>query len=70
MRGKSAIETHMALFVVSDVFKGKTTVQRHRLVYDCLSEEFSGEAPLHALSMTLKTPEECTKKKDGPPSTV
>lgn len=69
MRGKHAIETHMALFVVSEAFKGKTTVQRHRLVYDCLQEEFAGETPLHALSMTLKTPEEY-EKGASLPSTV
>ncbi|KAG2368111.1 bola-like protein-domain-containing protein [Suillus spraguei] len=52
-------ETHFAVQVISDVFKGKNTVQRHRLIYSALSEEFS--QGLHALSLNTKTSEEAQR---------
>ncbi|KAF8332071.1 bola-like protein-domain-containing protein [Cantharellus anzutake] len=54
-------ETHFALQVISDTFSGKTTVQRHRLIYEALGEEF--KAGLHALSLTTKTPSEMDRQK-------
>lgn len=52
-------ETHFAVQVISDAFKGKNTVQRHRLIYSALSEEFS--QGLHALSLNTKTLEEAQR---------
>jgi BolA protein len=52
-------ETHFAVQVISDTFKGKNTVQRHRLIYSALSEEFS--QGLHALSLNTKTLEEAQR---------
>ncbi|OAX41065.1 bola-like protein [Rhizopogon vinicolor AM-OR11-026] len=49
-------ETHFAVQVISDNFKGMNTVQRHRLIYSALSNEFS--QGLHALSLNTKTSEE------------
>ncbi|KAH6914296.1 bola-like protein-domain-containing protein [Coprinopsis sp. MPI-PUGE-AT-0042] len=49
-------ETHFSLNVVSNEFKGKNSMQRHRLVYSLLSAEFA--AGLHALSLSTKTEEE------------
>ncbi|KIJ49623.1 hypothetical protein M422DRAFT_27987 [Sphaerobolus stellatus SS14] len=49
-------ETHFQVDVVSEAFKGKTTMQRHRMIYGALSEELS--KGLHALSLKTKTPEE------------
>lgn len=48
--------THYSVKVVSNVFQEMNSLNRHRLVYDALSEEFSGR--LHALSISAKTPEE------------
>ena len=64
-----------AVQVISDAFKGKVrvlsnlgcicfilsqnTVQRHRLIYSALSEEFS--QGLHALSLNTKTSEEAQR---------
>jgi stress-induced morphogen len=45
--------------IVSEMFEGKTLVQRHRLVYQALSEEL--EAGLHALALKTKTPAEADK---------
>ncbi|RDB25184.1 SufE-like protein 1, chloroplastic/mitochondrial [Hypsizygus marmoreus] len=49
-------ETHFSVQIVSDEFKGKSTMQRHRLIYSALSEEFS--QGLHALSLKTKTEDE------------
>ncbi|KAI0785617.1 bola-like protein [Abortiporus biennis] len=54
-------ETHFSISIVSDAFKGKSTIQRHRIIYDALSDEFSDG--LHALSLKTKTPEEISKAK-------
>ncbi|KAI0081233.1 bola-like protein [Panus rudis PR-1116 ss-1] len=55
-QGGTSGETHFSIFVVSEVFKGKNTMQRHRLIYGALSDELS--QGLHALSLKTKTPEE------------
>ena len=49
-------ETHYSVLVVSDRFRGQNRVARHRLVNAALEAEFSGG--LHALALTLRTPEE------------
>ncbi|KAJ8455091.1 hypothetical protein ONZ45_g19055 [Pleurotus djamor] len=49
-------ETHFSIQIVSDAFKGKSTMQRHRMIYSLLSEEFA--QGLHALSLNTKVPEE------------
>ncbi|KAI8363340.1 bola-like protein [Mortierella sp. GBAus27b] len=59
MRGVTSKETHFRLNIVSQAFEGKTTIQRHRLIYGALSQEF--DAGLHALSLTTKTPAEVSK---------
>ena len=52
-------ETHYALKLVSSAFEGKSRVERQRLVYHALREEFG--TGLHALSLDLKTPAEAEK---------
>ena len=49
-------ETHYSVLIVSDRFAGLSRVARHRLVTDALTAEFTGG--LHALSLTLRTPDE------------
>ncbi len=49
-------ETHYSVLAVSPRFEGLSRVARHRLVNDALGAEFG--AGLHALSLTLRTPEE------------
>ncbi len=48
--------THWRLVIVSPVFAGKTTVARHRLVYDALGDLMND--PIHALAMTARAPGE------------
>lgn len=52
-------QTHYTLQLVSSAFEGKSRVERQRLVYHALSEEFA--SGLHALSLDLKTPAEADK---------
>jgi BolA protein len=49
-------ETHYSVLLVSEAFRGQSRVARHRLVHDALAAEFAGG--LHALALTLRTPEE------------
>jgi len=52
-------ETHYALKLVSLAFEGQSRIERQRLVYHALREEF--DTGLHALSLDLKTPTEADK---------
>jgi len=49
-------ETHYAVLLVSPAFRGQTRVARQRAVHEVLAAEFS--SGLHALALTLRTPEE------------
>lgn len=42
--------------IVSDKFAGKLPVQRHRMVYSLLDDEF--KSGLHAVNIVAKTPSE------------
>ncbi|KAF9070118.1 bola-like protein [Rhodocollybia butyracea] len=52
-QGRGDGETHFSLEIVSDKFMGKTTMQRHRLVYSALSVELN--QGLHSLSLKTRT---------------
>lgn len=49
-------ETHYSVRVVTPAFAGLTRVARSRAVHEALAAEFAGG--LHALALTLRTPEE------------
>ena len=55
MRGTDKIETHFHVTVVSDMFKGKLLIERHRLVNEILEEEL--QTGVHALQIQAKTPD-------------
>ena len=46
---------HFEAAVVSPQFSGKSTVQQHRMVYDCLGDRLGGE--IHALSLRTTEPD-------------
>ena len=48
-------ETHYDVLVVSARFDGLSRIARSRLVHEALRDEFAGG--LHALSLTLRTPD-------------
>jgi len=47
---------HFEAVIVSEVFRGKSRVQQHQLVYRALGDRMRGE--IHALSMQTLTPED------------
>jgi stress-induced morphogen len=49
-------ETHYKVLVVSGQFRGMSRIARSRAVHDAVAREFANG--LHALSLTLRTPEE------------
>ncbi len=49
-------ETHYSVLLVSEAFRGLGRVARSRAVHELLAAEFANG--LHALSLTLRTPEE------------
>lgn len=49
-------EDHWQATIVSEAFRGKTPIQRHRMVFDILAEEMKG--PIHALTLKTWTPEQ------------
>jgi stress-induced morphogen len=49
-------ETHYSVVVVSEQFRGMNRLARSRAVHEALTDEFTGG--MHALALTLRTPEE------------
>jgi BolA protein len=47
---------HYIVRITAAAFRGKTPLQRHRLVYDALNDMMHDD--IHALSIQAKTPEE------------
>jgi acid stress-induced BolA-like protein IbaG/YrbA len=54
---------HFEATVVSEAFRGKLPLARHRLVYATLGERMGGE--IHALALKTLTPDEITSKDQG-----
>jgi BolA protein len=48
---------HFVVEIVSDAFRDKTPIQRHRLVYDALGDAMKSNE-IHALSIKASTPDE------------
>ena len=53
-------ETHYSVLLVSETFRGMTRVARSRAIHTALAGEFGDVAAggMHALALTLRTPEE------------
>jgi BolA family transcriptional regulator, general stress-responsive regulator len=47
---------HFRVHVVAEAFRGRSSIQRHRLVYDAVAELLGRD--IHALSITARAPEE------------
>ena len=48
---------HFVVEIVSDAFAGKSSIQRHRMVYDALGDAMQANE-IHALSIKASTPAE------------
>lgn len=49
-------ETHFRIYIVADAFRGKTRLQRHRLINDALAAELADR--VHALAIHAADPDE------------
>jgi BolA protein len=49
-------ETHFRLYIVSPAFKGKSRIERHRMINSTLAEELQGG--VHALAIKAQAPGE------------
>ncbi len=56
-------ETHYSVLLVSTAFHGMHRLARSRAVHAALAAEFAGG--MHALSLTLRTPEEAGSRPNG-----
>lgn len=63
--GRDGTESHMTVTIVSSVFEGMRTVQRHRKIYQILADELSNG--LHALQIHAYTSQEMEKANIAPP---
>ena len=49
-------QTHFRVYIVSEAFRGKSRIERHRMINQILSGELAGG--VHALAIHAKAPEE------------
>jgi BolA protein len=49
-------ETHFRLYIVSDAFRGKSRLERHRMINAALAAELAGD--VHALAIHASAPGE------------
>jgi BolA protein len=49
-------QTHFRVHIVSDAFRGKSRIERHRMINQTLSDEFAGR--VHALAIHASAPGE------------
>lgn len=54
---KTGTRDHLAVRVISDLFKGKNLLDRHRMIYQALDEPMK-DGRIHALEITASTPDE------------
>lgn len=48
-------QSHFRVKIVAEAFKGKSLVQRHRMINETLADELAG--PIHALAISAAPPE-------------
>jgi BolA protein len=49
-------ETHFSVYIVSDAFKGKSRIERHRMINSALAAELN--SGVHALAIKARAPGE------------
>jgi BolA protein len=55
-------ETHFDVVIVSNVFSGKSRIERQKIVYKILEEEMKSK--IHALTLKTLTADEADKKRN------
>ena len=56
VRDRTGTMDHLAVQVISDLFKGKNLLDRHRLIYQALDVPMK-DGRIHALELTAETPD-------------
>ena len=56
LKDLTGTQDHWEATIISVAFEGKSLIQRHRMVMNALADEMKG--PIHALTLTVKTPGE------------
>ena len=51
-------QTHFRVYIVAETFRGKSRIERHRMINTTLAHELEGG--VHALAIHAKSPEEVT----------
>ena len=51
-------QTHFRVYIVAEAFRGKSRIERHRMINATLADELEGG--VHALAIHAKSPEEVT----------
>ena len=64
LKDLTGTQDHWEAVIISAAFDGKSLIERHRLVNRALAEELAG--PIHALTLTLKSPTEAGSDKASP----
>ncbi|HEX7789432.1 MAG TPA: BolA family protein [Afipia sp.] len=57
---RSGGETHFRVYIVSEAFKGKTRIERHRTINTLLAPELAGS--VHALAIHAYAPDEDSRR--------
>ena len=52
-------QTHFRVYIVSDAFRGKGRIERHRMINQALANELAGT--VHALAIHAKAPDETVR---------
>ena len=65
MQDSTSKETHFKVTLVSEAFRSKPQMARHRMIYALLKDELQAEGGIHALELTTRTPEEETKRAES-----
>ncbi|MBI1862011.1 MAG: BolA family transcriptional regulator [Deltaproteobacteria bacterium] len=52
---------HFQMTIVAQAFAGKSSVERHRMIYAIVGKAIGG--PIHALSLKTLTPDEATQQR-------
>lgn len=53
---RPGVATHFRLYIVSEAFRGKSRIERHRMINTALAEELAGN--VHALAIHAAAPGE------------
>lgn len=57
---------HFKVTLVAEAFRGRSRLERHRLVYAAVAALMGGAGAVHALNIVARTPEEASHRGSSP----